>query len=67
MSKKAFHWVLLGYVILAVGFGIVAGLVVSEIHRLDATQKNLRALACQLDRHVNADERVMPPDDLCHR
>lgn len=42
MTRRAWRWILAGYVTLALGFTIVTAIVVHEIHRLDDTQRALQ-------------------------
>lgn len=72
MTRRAWAWVLAGYVVMAVGFTVFAFVLANQVDqnrstvkRLDATQIQLRSLACQLDAHVMPTEQVT--NSLCNR
>lgn len=43
MTRRAWYAVTAGYALLAIGFTVVALVVVGEVHRLDNTQRTIRA------------------------
>lgn len=47
MTKRAWRLVAGGYVVLAIAFGVTIAIVVAEVHRLDDTQRTIKAAQAQ--------------------